>query len=30
MAAEGVELVLEGYDDEGDWGYRHLLVRSTR
>ncbi len=28
LAAEGLHVVAEGFDQEEGWGYRHLLLRS--
>jgi hypothetical protein len=28
IAAEGLGIVDEGFDQQEDWGYRHLLLRS--
>ena len=30
LAGEGLEVVVEGFDQEDGWGYRHLLVRDRR
>jgi hypothetical protein len=30
LAAEGLDVVDEGFDQEDGWGYRHLLVRDRR
>ena len=30
LGVEGLDLVAEGFDQEEDWGYRHLLLRSRR
>jgi SAM-dependent methyltransferase len=30
LAAEGLDIVAEDFDQEDGWGYRHLLVRSRR
>jgi len=30
LAAEGLDVVDEGFDQEDGWGYRHLLLRSRR
>jgi len=30
LAAEGLDVVAEAYDQQDGWGYRHLLLRSRR
>jgi SAM-dependent methyltransferase len=30
LAADGLEVVAEGFDQEDGWGYRHLILRTSR